>query len=726
MRRRRFLKGAGCFVVSASVLPWTACSDDADEPTSKPDAQTPDAGGNADVEFPRFPQGVASGDPTPDSVVLWTRALPKDGGEDAVDLMLEVSEQDDFASLVVMESVTADKSSDHTVRVLVKELSADRIYYYRFVAGSDMSRVGRTRTAPDADADIEPRFAWVSCQDYAAGYYGAYRRMINQDTEASEQEQLHFVLHVGDFIYETRNADFMSAVTDDLERVTLESAAGKPRVVPEFPSGGASREDGTSFADVVDDYRHLYRTYLNDPDLQDARARWPFICVWDDHEFTDDCWQSQANYTRKATADEPSQKRRVAASQAWFEYIPAALSDARKIGEVEQEARDFESVEVDNASYEATVEIDEPNNAKAIAAITIYRNLRWGKHLELVLTDLRSYRSDQPVPEEATLDEITIFDPRVGLPKDLVIAMDAGREANGGKPEDKVLGFTNARKDQPPGTMLGDKQKAWWKSVMEASEATFKVWGSSVPVLRFVLDSSDVAIISNDLLLSDDGWDGYNHERKELMAFLKDKGIRNVVSLSGDHHAHYAGLVFDDYDAKAADQMPVIADFAVAGISSNSQWSLVAAVLEGAFDPALAPLVKPVKDLISYDATALGGSEKAVVNLNTLIRYGSKSANVAAMTHDIAMVEQARKPEVNPHLRYADSHAHGYGLVHVAADKIRVQLVTIERSYTDLGTESPKLRRSASFELAHVDDLADLELAEPEFEGQKPFPLAKA
>jgi alkaline phosphatase D len=712
MLRRKFLKNAGYFVVSASVLPWLGCSDD-----DEPDEQTTDPASS------QFPQGVASGDPTPTTVMLWTRAVPK-SGDAAVEVRLEVSEDDDFSEVVVMEMLTAEKADDHTLRVLVKELSPNRLYYYRFSIGSEKSRVGRTRTAPEADADVEPRFAWASCQDYASSYYGAYRRLLNEDAKKSDAEQLHFVLHVGDFVYETRDADFMSAVTDDLERVALESADGKPRLVPEFPGGGAKREDNTNYAESLDDYRHIYKNYLLDPDLQEARARWPFINVWDDHEFTDDCWQSQANYTRPKTNDEPSQKRRVAASQAWFEYMPAALSDARKVGSVDQRAKDFEPVEVEDKEYPATIEIDEENNTKAIGAITIYRNLRWGKHLEIVLTDLRSYRSDQPVPEDVTLENILIFDPRVGLPKDVVNQMDAGREANGGNPLDKVGEFDNWRKDQPPGSMLGAQQKQWWKDVMKASDATFKVWASSVPLLRFVLDRQDVPLIPADLLLSDDAWDGYNTERKELMKFLKDNDIRNVVSLSGDHHAHFAGLVMDDYDADPADQTAVMADFAVAGISSNSQWSAVAAVLQSAFDPALATVVEPVRNLIVYDATKVGGTSKAVVNLNTLIRFGSKSANVAAATNDIEKIAEARDETVNPHLRLADSHANGYGLAHVSADKLGVQLIAIQRSFTDLKTKSPELRYTATFEVPRVDAFVDLDVAEPTIEGKKPFPLA--
>jgi alkaline phosphatase D len=183
-------------------------------------------------------------------------------------------------------------------------------------------------------------------------------------------------------------------------------------------------------------------------------------------------------------------------------------------------------------------------------------------------------------------------------------------------------------------------------------------------------------------------------------------------------------LVYDDYDADASARTPVMADFACAGISSNSQWSAVAGVLKGAFDPSLAAVVAPVQNLIVYDATKLGGTDKAVVNLNTLVRYGSKSANVAAATHDLDKIAAARIPEVNAHLRYADAHANGYGLAHVAADKLSVKLVTIKRSFEDLGTKSPDLLRAAQFELARVEKLSELELAEPDIEGKKPFPLA--
>ncbi len=709
MKRRDFLKSAGCFIASASVSGLVGCG------TSSNKAAV--AAG-----LYGFPQGVASGDPEPGSVMLWTRVAAKDKSTEPIELTLEVSDTKTFDMLVVSKTVQASSASDFTVRVLVDQLSANTIYYYRFVAGADESRVGRTRTAPKADADVPVRFAWVSCQDYAANYYSAYRQLLNDDAAAAEADQLHFVLHIGDFIYETRAADFQMPIDDDLKPVMLLDSAGKPRVVPPFPSGGRKAKDGTNFAESVDDYRHLYKSYLLDADLQDARARWPFISMWDDHEFTDDCWQTQANYDRTASTDEPSQTRRVAASQAWFEFVPAVLSEATSVDGVKPDAKDFEAVHVTDTKYTEMVEVTEPNNVKAISAISIYRNLRWGKHVDLVLTDNRSYRSDHAMPEEVTNGNALIFSPRAALPKDPVNIMDEGKTAMGGNPPDKVAGFKNLRKDSDPGTMLGPKQKTWWKAVMQGSTATWKVWGNSVPMLRILLDTKDQQLIPADLLLSPDAWDGYNTERKELMKFLRDSAIANVVSFSGDHHAHFAGVIFDDYDAMTP--KPVMVDLCAAGISSRSQFAEVAAALSGAIPASIAMAAEQVKRLITYDATKLGGQDKTVVNLNTLIRYGSHAANVAADTNDLAKTAAARDPKINSHLRYADSRATGYGLASVTADKISATLVTIERSFEPLGSKSPGIRGSASFDIAHAQKPEDAALPEPKLTGKQPFPLA--
>ncbi|MBK9034551.1 MAG: PhoD-like phosphatase N-terminal domain-containing protein [Myxococcales bacterium] len=204
MKRRDFLRLSGTFFAVASLGGVAACSDDS--------SGSPDAGTDAPpTGLVLFPQGLGSGDPRETSVVLWTRAVPASGTAD-VPLRVEVASDAAFATIVVMQDITAGASADHTVRVVVTGLAADTIYYYRFVAAAD-SISGRTRTAPAAGADVPIRMAWVSCQDYAAGQYHAYRQMVTEDMARPEADQVRFVLHLGDFIYETRGDGFQGRST---------------------------------------------------------------------------------------------------------------------------------------------------------------------------------------------------------------------------------------------------------------------------------------------------------------------------------------------------------------------------------------------------------------------------------------------------------------------------------------------------------------------------------
>jgi alkaline phosphatase D len=147
-----------------------------------------------------FPQGVASGDPQSDSVVLWTRFASED---ESTLLSLEVSEDPKFERVLVTTSVVARRSADWTVRVLLGGLKPAREYWYRFFDSSgNGSRIGRTRTSPTNNDPRTVRFAFVSCQDITQGAQNAYRRMIWEDERAAVSDQLGFVLHLGDFIYE--------------------------------------------------------------------------------------------------------------------------------------------------------------------------------------------------------------------------------------------------------------------------------------------------------------------------------------------------------------------------------------------------------------------------------------------------------------------------------------------------------------------------------------------
>ncbi len=150
----------------------------------------------------RYPFSVASGDPLPDGIVLWTRAEPSLGEAD-IPLTLHLSTQRDFKTVAVEKRVTALADADHTVRVVVMGLEPATIYYYRFVDETHLSSpVGRTRTAPDPSAKVAARFALASCQNFQTGYYHAYRYLLQREEQGGAKNNIDFVLFVGDFIYE--------------------------------------------------------------------------------------------------------------------------------------------------------------------------------------------------------------------------------------------------------------------------------------------------------------------------------------------------------------------------------------------------------------------------------------------------------------------------------------------------------------------------------------------
>ena len=258
-----------------------------------------------------FPHGVASGDPRPDSVLLWTRR-PPESGTDPIALTVEVARDPGFTQLVSRAHTTIRAEADWTARVLAAGLEPGRVYWYRFVdAQGFASRVGRTITAPLENDDAPARFTFVSCQNMQMGACNAYRRMIYEDERRPRDAQLQFVLHLGDFVYE------ITWYPEDRPQGYYDR---KLKDVVRYPSGEKIAD--FHVPTTVDDYRALYRGYLLDPDLQDARARWPFVCMWDNHEFSWKGWQSQEVFGTV----KPAQTRKAAANQAWFEYQPARVA----------------------------------------------------------------------------------------------------------------------------------------------------------------------------------------------------------------------------------------------------------------------------------------------------------------------------------------------------------------------------------------------------------------
>ena len=678
LRRREFLSGAlagaGWFVIAACASPIVG--------SGKRDLRAP--AGFA------FPQGIASADPGPDSIVLWTRVEPKNG-ETRIALRVEVSADRNFDELVVDEAVEAVAENDYTVRAVIEELDADTRYYYRFALAEGGSPTGRTRTAPAEDADRDVRFAFACCQNYEQGLFTGYRRMIADDTAADEDEQIDFVLHLGDFIYEV---------------IGLADVRSIPAFRATHRDGGwigPTRRPSTTTATST---RPTCRT----PTCR-RRARWPFVCTWDDHEFTNDAWQSRATYD---APDTPAQTRKLAANQAWFEFIPARLDGTVGVRSVLQRAQDFRPATVVDAPFTGVDSsgLDrEPNNIAAISSLTIYRSLRFGRHVDLLVTDTRTYRSDHAMPEEVAKEQ---FGSNKMLPVEIVNICDAGRSFAEGRPPTQLEGpkgsFPNPRRWAPPGTILGGRQKRWFKQTMAESTATWKLWGNSVPLLPIRFDLQSISEDRKESMFSTDTWDGYAHERSELLGFLQ-KRVPNFVSITGDNHMHFAGQVMRDFDAETVE--PIAAEFAIGALSATSLYRLF--TLIGG---------KELEQFVRYDARPFGGDESEVELLNLTLTGGVRAGLTAGTTGDLAAAEAQRNPKHARHLRYIDSNGNGYGLAHVAADQVTVRIVTIETPIGESKRDGAEKIRTARFEVPARELGEASEFLGPFFDsGKPPFPL---
>ncbi|WP_245678423.1 alkaline phosphatase D family protein [Chondromyces crocatus] len=553
-----------------------------------------------------FPQSVASGDPRPDSVILWTRLadaavsgdLPisfqvalDEAFTQVIALTTESNRRSvaDDAAGVSLASLTAEERYGHCVKVKITGLSPATTYYYRFYYKSGdtcyASRIGRTKTAPAPDADVPVRFGYISCQDYIGRYYNSHRIMARED--------LDFFVVLGDYIYETTgDPSFQSP--SDTRKVTFTDESGA------ISLEGA---DGSTFfaARTLGNYRELYRTYRGDPALQRLHELFPVLPIWDDHEYSDDCFGATATYFDGAK-DEHDIPRRKAANQAWFEFMPV--------------------------DYMAGDDYEYNSDAEYLQDITIYRDFRFGKNVHLVLTDLRSYRDDHLIPEEAfpgavaateealdtNLGNIpTVAKPYVeidsyqgGIYKERLIAaapavgydpavitgdisvayinriVEMLNESSGpGDQTDLIdpeapglkLGISyfdlgkfglnssigsrylvdknafdalsqtewNASGGENE-RVMGSEQEEWFLKTVESSDSTWKVWANEYCLAQLAINLVGQPVpadFQREFYLMLDGWDGFPNRRSAILGRIGAK--ENVVAITGDIHAFYAG-----------------------------------------------------------------------------------------------------------------------------------------------------------------------------------------
>ena len=303
-----------------------------------------------------FRHGIASGDPTPDAVLLWTRvtptpeSIPGSGKGPRVTVTWQVARDPGFRDVVRHGTVETAPWRDHTVKVDVDGLRPGRWYFYRFRCDGVTSRTGRTRTAPAFDALPDNlRFGVVSCANWQAGWFSAYRGLAARD-------DLHAVLHLGDYLYEYGPGQYGYGQSEKDIR-------------PHHPA----RE-----MVALADYRQRHAQYKTDPDLQDAHAKFPWIITWDDHEVTNDQWRRGGENHQPGEVD--YLRRRARAHRAFDEWMPVRMDGTAKLGDGDR----------------------------------LFRRLKFGQLAEISMLDLRTYRSKQV--EQAAFPA-PAADPAVSDPK---------------------------------------------------------------------------------------------------------------------------------------------------------------------------------------------------------------------------------------------------------------------------------------------------------------------
>jgi alkaline phosphatase D len=371
----------------------------------------------------------------------------------------------------------------------------------------------------------------------------------------------------------------------------------------------------------------------------------------------------------------PEQTRKVAANQAFFEFQPARLLRPNSTS-LEQ----FDPPKVSDAPISKFDDHGlglEPNNLAAIASLKGYRALRWGRNVELIITDQRTYRSEEPSDMEEAAPLASHDFPDM-TPQEALEVLDAGRTYNGGNPpatissNDGKVNIPNIWANRPPQTMLGVEQKSWFLDRLKHSTAPWKLWGNTTATLEMRADPQN---LPGDIT-KPWPWNGYAgfaiqdwstayKEKGEIYDFVAENGITGFTTIAGDRHAFWAGLAAKSLPPRAFS--PVGLTFVTGSISAPT--------FVEAYEYAV-PEDHPLRGLYA----GLGPEDhrpKPTVNL--LMRHGVKACLEYLKSGDIEKARAMSNPDLSPHASFIDMGGHGYATVRCTPDVIETEFVCIPR-----------------------------------------------
>ncbi len=373
-----------------------------------------------DPSMKPFYHGVESGDPMSDHVIIWTRITPDTGMVGDIDVYWQIATDTNFTNVVNYGKLVATEANHYCVKADVCGLQPATYYYYMFQSGGKNSIIGRTKTAPGPNADIDSvRFAVVSCASWEHGYFNAYESVTKKDN-------VDAVVHLGDYIYEYASGDFSSNVS------------------------GRTYDPPTEAITEVG-YELRYSQYKLDKQLQRIHQLFPFITVWDDHETANDAWKGGAeNHTPGTEGNYADRKHN--STSTYFKWMP----------------------------------IRKPDPADTIR---IFRKLRYGKLLDLIMLDTRLYDRDE---------------------QDLNATDDSTHH------------------------LMGPVERAWFMQQLSDTSTRWKIVGNQVMFAPLQVFGQPV---------NADQWDGYNYERTQIENHILNNNIKDVVILTGDIHTSWCNDV---------------------------------------------------------------------------------------------------------------------------------------------------------------------------------------
>ena len=452
----------------------------------------------------KFKHGVASGDPTQSQVIIWTRVTPQDEMTSPKVLWL-VSKDRHFRHIVRYGVTQTDASRDFTIKVDVEGLSPETTYFYKFVALNNRGRFisspkGRTKTLPEGHVESF-KLAVFSCSNYPAGYFHAYE-------EASKRRDVDVVLHLGDYIYEYGMGGYATEDAEALGRI--------PSPITEIIN--------------LEDYRKRYAQYRTDKSLQRLHRKKPFICVWDDHEITNDTYKDGAENHNEGEG--LFSDRKAAALQAYYEWMPVregAVSDQ------------------------------------------VYRSFEFGDLLSLYMLDTRLVARDKQLDYANYIDPMTggfdgeAFIADVSDPQRALLGPQQLNWLSGGMATSNATWQVLGQQ-----VLMGRMNLPAAVATQQISLADYGALAQLAQTNPELLTPEQWAILQlPSIPYNLDAWDGYAYEREVLFGTVAALN-KNMVCLAGDTHNAWAN------NLEALDGTPVGVEFATPGVSSPGLESYLA------------------------------------------------------------------------------------------------------------------------------------------------------